>query len=150
MAGGFGSRMGNLTKNKPKALLEVNGLPMIEHIIQQFAASGVKKIYISTFYLKDKIIDLAFGGTLNVEISYLEEEEPLGTAGALRLLDPKSFNNVLISNCDVMTELNHKSLGFIKSASRLLLWQSKNTLLHPFGVVEFENIFYENNRKAHV
>ncbi|MDC0969277.1 sugar phosphate nucleotidyltransferase [Alphaproteobacteria bacterium] len=146
MAGGFGTRMSFLTKNKPKALLKINGVPMIEHIIKKLVSCGIYEIYISTFYLKNQIIrSIGDGSRFNVKIKYIKEESPLGTGGALNLIDDNIFDNVLVINCDVMTDLN--LLDFInfhlEKNSVATMAMKEHLIVNPFGVVDFKDGNYQ-------
>ncbi|MEQ9610302.1 MAG: sugar phosphate nucleotidyltransferase [Gammaproteobacteria bacterium] len=89
MAGGFGSRLRPNTDTCPKPMLEVAGKPMLEHIIAQAVQDGFREIYISVHYLGHIIEDyFGDGRAFNVNIRYLKENEPLGTAGGLSILSP--------------------------------------------------------------
>ena len=88
MAGGKGTRLRPYTEDCPKPMLEVSGKPMLLHIIERARAEGIQKFIISLNY-KGHVIKEYFGSGSNfgVEISYVEEEVPLGTGGALSLID---------------------------------------------------------------
>ena len=87
MAGGEGTRLMPLTKNLPKPMLEINGLPLLERQIRRLSNMKITKIYISVNYLSEVIKDyFRDGSTFGVEIFYLHENKKLGTAGALSLL----------------------------------------------------------------
>ena len=111
MAGGRGSRLGNLTSSCPKPMLTVSGKPMLEVVLQQCIDSGFHKFYISVNYLKQKIIDY-FGDGKNwgVDIEYLEESEPLGTAGSLSLITDIQEHPIIVMNCDVLSHVNYNKL----------------------------------------
>jgi len=87
MAGGKGERLGSLTKNCPKPMLEVNGKPMLETILEKCIDAGFKNFYISVNYLKDKIIDYLKSNHPKIKIFI--EEIILDTGGAL--INAKSF-----------------------------------------------------------
>lgn len=145
MAGGFGSRMGKLTDTTPKAMLKVNGVPLIEHILKKIIQSGIKRIYISIYYLKEKIINyFGTGEKYGVEIIYLHEDTPLGTGGALRLIQERNFDNILVTNCDILTDLNFIDfLSFhIKQKAIATMAIKEHMIMNPFGVVEFNNADY--------
>jgi len=112
MAGGFGSRLQPLTNNTPKPLLKVGGKPILETILNQFINSGFQNFIISTHY-KAKMIKDYFGNgsKWNININYVYEENPLGTAGALGLLSSNVTDlPILIMNGDVLTKVNFNSL----------------------------------------
>lgn len=112
MAGGLGMRLRPLTESVPKPLLEVNGKPMLEHIISRFAEQGFRRFFLSVNY-KSEMIREHFGDGLdrNIEIAYIEEEKPLGTGGALSLLPFEGLSdNIIVMNGDLLTTLNFRQL----------------------------------------
>ncbi len=112
MAGGFGTRLKPLTDNCPKPLLKLGGKPILETIIENFIASGFHRFYISTHYLPEQIeAYFGDGSEWGVEISYVHEETPLGTAGALGLL-PKGISNlpIIMMNGDLLTKVDFELL----------------------------------------
>ena len=86
MVGGKGRRLMPLTKNCPKPMIKINGKPVLEHIILKAKEEGFKNFFISIQYLGDKIKKYFLNGKkLGVNIKYLQESNPLGTAGSLNL-----------------------------------------------------------------
>lgn len=140
MAGGEGTRLRPLTLERPKPLLEVHGRSLIERAIEHAREFQVTEFFISVRYLKEKIIDqLGDGSHLNVKISYLEEEEALGTAGALALVREKVRTPLLlVQNSDVISSIDWTRFSAVLSAPgvdaavgcRRYVWEN------PFGVVE--------------
>ena len=87
MAGGLGTRLGNLTKSVPKPMLKIAGKPILENVIINFKNSGLKKFLISVNYLSEQIIDyFGDGKNFGVDIDYVVEKDRLGTAGSLSLM----------------------------------------------------------------
>ena len=87
MAGGKGKRLQHLTKEIPKPLVLIDGQPMMLHIIEKAKKEGFDKFIISLNHMGDKIKSwFGDGSKFGVRIDYVEEKEPLGTAGALGLL----------------------------------------------------------------
>jgi len=112
MAGGFGRRLRPLTDVCPKPLLEIGGKPILETIIESFVSSGFRDFYIAVHYLADQIKDyFGDGQRWGVQISYIEEHEPLGTAGALGLL-PADLPDLpmIVMNGDILTQINFPRL----------------------------------------
>jgi dTDP-glucose pyrophosphorylase/predicted transcriptional regulator len=108
MAGGFGKRLAPLTDSCPKPLLKVGTKPILETIIEQFAEAGFYRIYISTHYLPEKIVEyFGDGSKWNVSIEYVHEQTPLGTGGALGLL-PKNIPKlpIIMMNGDLLTKID--------------------------------------------
>ncbi len=138
MAGGRGTRLLPQTSNSPKPMLEVSGKPMLEHIILRAKKEGFFKFVIAVHYLGNVIENYFGDGTkLDVQISYLREEMPLGTAGALSLLDPIPDFPFVITNGDVLTDIRYGELldfhvennATATMAVKIHEWQN------PYGVV---------------
>jgi len=112
MAGGFGKRLNPLTNDVPKPLLKVGNKPILENILQQFIDFGFCDFYISVHYKAEMIREyFGDGSHWGVKISYVYEEEPLGTAGALGLL-PSDLPDlpILMMNGDLLTKVDFDSL----------------------------------------
>ena len=108
MAGGFGTRLRPLTDNTPKPLLKIGGKPILQTILEQFIDAGFYNFYISTHYQAEQIRDhFADGAQWRVNITYIHEEQPLGTAGALSLL-PKNLPKlpIIMMNGDILTKVD--------------------------------------------
>ena len=142
MAGGFGTRLKPLTDNCPKPMLKVGGKPMLETLINNFKNHGFYKFYISTHYLPEVIMDyFGNGDDFNVEITYVHEETPLGTGGALSLLPNDLPKEPLIMiNGDILTSVDFsKVLDFhVKQASDATMCVRDYEVKIPFGVIEGE------------
>lgn len=110
MAGGKGKRLMPLTRNLPKPLLEVNGEPMIYRLLKKIVTYNFQNYYISVNYLKEKIISYFNKKELNFGIKFLIEQRYLGTAGILHLFKKKPYENILVINCDIDTDLNFDNL----------------------------------------
>jgi dTDP-glucose pyrophosphorylase/predicted transcriptional regulator len=107
MAGGLGTRLRPLTEDCPKPLLEVGGQPILETIIEGFIAHGFQRFYLSVNY-KSGMIEDYFGDGIDwgVDITYLHEEQRLGTAGPLSLLPERPDESLIVMNGDLLTKLN--------------------------------------------
>ncbi|MDA8891493.1 nucleotidyltransferase family protein [Planktomarina temperata] len=139
MAGGKGTRLFPLTQNVPKPLVTINDEPMIKLIIDKARASGFRKFIVSVNYLKEKIIEyLGDGSKLGVDISYLEETRPLGTAGALGMIQNSNFKNLFVTNCDVITGSDYQDiyLSHLNTNSHASMVVKRFQLQNPYGVVE--------------
>ena len=111
MAGGRGKRLSPLTDTVPKPMLRLGDKPIIEHNIDRLISFGIKKIYISVKYLGEQIVNyLGDGSQKGISIEYVWEDEPLGTAGALALIDNLSTEHILLMNSDLFTNVNFESL----------------------------------------
>ncbi|MCG7562510.1 MULTISPECIES: nucleotidyltransferase family protein [Pseudoalteromonas] len=142
MAGGFGTRLRPLTDNCPKPMLKVGDKPMLETLIRHFKSFGFNNFYISTHYLPEVITEyFGNGEAFGVNITYVHEEEPLGTAGALSLLPDSLPNKPLIMiNGDILTNVNFtKVLEFHESQdSDATMCVRDYEIKVPFGVIEGE------------
>ena len=139
MAGGLGTRLGDLTKNTPKPMLEIGDKPMLYHIIMLFVSHGFTKFMLSVNYRSD-IIKNYFGNgeELGIEIKYLEENQRLGTGGALSLIDFKVEEPLFITNGDVLASVDYEHMldYHIKNRSIATMGVRKRTYKIPYGVIE--------------
>lgn len=142
MAGGKGTRLGNLTKNCPKPMLKINNKPILEIILEQCVEAGFKNFYFSVNYLKNKIIDhFKDGSSWGVNINYIEEKKPLGTAGSLSLLKNKTKKPILVLNGDILTKVDFNNLyKFYKiKKSAITVCTKKHITTVPYGVLDVNN-----------
>lgn len=110
MAGGFGKRLMPLTEHVPKPMLRVGDRPLLERTIDRLRDAGVQRVAISTHHLANRIKDhFGDGAAHGVELGYLSEDQPLGTAGALRLLGAVHEPMVVI-NGDVLTGVDFRGM----------------------------------------
>lgn len=110
MAGGFGTRLGERTRDTPKPLLEVGGQPILEYVLTQLEQAGASRIYISLHFLGDKVRAFVAGRQCRAEVQFIEEDEPLGTAGALALLPLPIHGPLVVVNGDVITQADLPAL----------------------------------------
>ena len=143
MAGGMGTRLRPHTENCPKPLLPVAGKPILEHIIERAKLDGFTRFVLAIHYLGQMIEDyFGNGERLGVRIDYLREQSPLGTAGALGLLNPLPGAPFVVTNGDVITDIRYGELldfhirhdAAATMAVRVHEWQ------HPFGVVQTQGV----------
>ena len=143
MAGGMGTRLRPHTEDCPKPLLPVAGKPLLEHIIERARSEGFSNFVLAIQYLGHMVENYFGNGEhLGVRIDYLREQSPLGTAGALGLLDPRPDSHFVVTNGDVLTDIRYGDLldfhirhaAIATMAVRVHEWQ------HPFGVVQTEGV----------
>lgn len=108
VAGGFGTRLLPLTARRPKHLLDVGGVPFLEHQIARLAEAGVDHVVLATSYHADMFAPvLGDGSRWGIRIDYVFEDEPLGTGGAIRnvaaALSDDPDGAVIILNGDVLS-----------------------------------------------
>jgi dTDP-glucose pyrophosphorylase len=142
MAGGRGKRLSPLTDNVPKPMLILGDKPIIEHNIDNLISFGIKKIYISVNYLGEQISDyFGDGSSKGIEIEYISEENFLGTAGSLGLVEEFKSDNILLMNADLYTNVNLENL-FLKLINENADMAISSTLYKidvPYAVFESEN-----------
>lgn len=143
MAGGLGTRLRPHTETCPKPLLQVAGKPMLERIIEHAKLEGFSHFVLAVHYLGYMIEDyFGNGERMGVRIEYVREQSPLGTAGALGLLNPRPDAPFVVTNGDVITDIRYSELldfhirheAAATMAVRVHEWQ------HPFGVVQTKGI----------
>ena len=143
MAGGMGTRLRPHTENCPKPLLAVAGKPMLEHIIDRAKLDGFTRFVLAIHYL-GHMIEAHFGDgeRLGVQIDYLREESPLGTAGALGLLNPLPDAPFVVTNGDVITDIRYGELldFHIRHAAAATMAVRVHEWQHPFGVVQIQGV----------
>lgn len=111
MAGGLGTRLGAFTRVLPKPLLPLGEHSILEIIILKLKSCGFKDIFITTYY-KSELLEaiLGDGSKYGVSITYSREDKPLGTAGALKLLQSRLTEPFLVINGDILTNLNFREV----------------------------------------
>lgn len=114
LIGGQATRLRPITLEKPKALIELQGKTIVEHVFDLLKKYGITDITLSVGHLKEQIKDyFGDGRKFGVKISYIEEDEPLGTAGPLNLLSEKITETFITGNGDELKEINiNKMLKF--------------------------------------
>lgn len=143
LAGGFGKRLHPLTDDIPKPLLTVGTKPILERILQQFIEAGFQNFYISTHYKAEMFREyFGDGSQWGINIEYVYESEPLGTAGALGLL-PDSLPDLpmMMMNGDLLTKLNFDSLlkFHMENDSVATMCVREYDFEVPYGVIKAED-----------
>lgn len=141
MAGGEGKRLLPFTNVLPKPLIPIGESTIIELIINKFRDHGANDFYLSLNY-KSNLIKAYFNDfEHDYNIHFIAEEEPLGTAGSLRLLKSKLKSTFFICNCDTLIEADYADiLDFHKeSKNKITIVGSMKHYKVPYGVCEIEN-----------
>lgn len=141
MAGGLGSRLGELTKNCPKPLLRVGNKPVLETILENCKEYGFDKFYISVNYKANMLKEyFGDGSRWGIDVNYIEENKHLGTAGSLGLLSEKPSLPILVMNSDVLTKINLRHLMEFhedqKSVATMCVHEYDFQV--PYGVVKID------------
>ena len=142
MAGGRGQRLFPLTQHTPKPMLPIDNRPLMERIIKQLRKSGIMQVDITTSYKADVITShFGDGNDFGVKINYIHEPLPLGTAGALSLMDIPD-KPTLIINGDVLTQLDFRAMyEFHRSHEAIMtVGVRKCEFKVPYGVVEIRDV----------
>lgn len=139
MAGGLGTRLGELTKHTPKPMLHVGDKPILELIIEKFMIYGFTKFLISVNYKKEVIKEyFRDGSKWGIEISYLEEDKRLGTGGALSLIKTELTEPVLVTNGDILTNIDFEEFlnyHLVKKSTATMCVREYEHII-PYGVIE--------------
>jgi dTDP-glucose pyrophosphorylase len=142
MAGGFGTRLRPLTDDLPKPMLPLGDCPLMEHIVNQLRDAGIRQVKVTTHY-KPEAITSYFGDGQNfgVNIDYLHEEHPLGTAGALGLMPPPQ-GPLLVMNGDILSRVNFRSMLEFHRECGAMLTLGVRLYEHqvPYGVIESDGV----------
>ncbi len=141
MAGGFGRRLSPLTDDCPKPMLSIGGCPILETVLLNFIEYGFRNFSISVNYKAEMIVDyFGDGSRWGVEIDYLCESKPLGTAGALSLLRERPTMPFILMNGDILTKVNFNSLlnFHAAQASKATMCVRDYEIQVPYGVVKVD------------
>tara|TARA_B100000700_G_C15018819_1_gene844637 strand:- start:5 stop:1051 length:1047 start_codon:yes stop_codon:yes gene_type:complete len=140
MAGGEGTRLKPFTDLLPKPLVPLKDKPIIDHIIDRFSKNNVKN-FILTVRSKSKILKAYFDEKKYKNLKFIDENKPLGTVGGLSLLNKKIKEDFLLTNCDILTEIDLEGFyNFHKSNNNILsLVVSAKKFSVPYGVCTVDN-----------
>jgi dTDP-glucose pyrophosphorylase len=142
MAGGRGERLRPLTNDTPKPLLKIGEKPIIEHNIDRLISYGVDDFWISIRYLGEQIEDYFKDGShKNIKTEYIWETKPLGTIGAVSKVDGFLHDYVLVTNSDILTNLDYEDffLTFLESGADLSIVTIPYDVKVPYAVLETSN-----------
>jgi len=139
MAGGKGARLMPLTEQTPKPLLKVGDKPIIEYNTDRLASFGIRNINITVNYLGEQIVDyFKINNKHQIDFNYIKEDRPLGTIGALKLIE--NFNNdyILLMNSDLLTNADFEDIfnNFLLKEGDALVATIPYKVNIPYGVVE--------------
>jgi len=142
MAGGFGKRLGKVTKNIPKPMVKIGDKSILDMTIKKLESSGFNKIFISVHHMAEKIEAFVDKRKNIAEISILREIEPLGTIGALKLIPNDIDWPLLIVNSDLIVDVKFQSIIDFHNNNNndITVVTSNFTNEIPFGIVKSDNI----------
>jgi dTDP-glucose pyrophosphorylase len=147
MAGGRGQRLYPLTKDVPKPMLPIGGVPLLEIILRNLAAQGFVNVYVSVNYLADVIMDyVGDGSKFGLRVQYVHEEKPLGTAGALAALAGVITEPFIVMNSDLLTQVNLRELLSFhrKRGAKGTIGVREHVFEIPYGVVVLEGALVQS------
>ena len=139
LAGGKGERLLPLTENLPKPMVKVGNMPIIERQIRHLSSMGIDKVYISTNYLEDVIVEYFQTNVIpDVDIEYISEKEFLGTAGPLSLMP--NFENLLLINGDLLSDVSYIDMYkfHLEESSSLTIGGVYQNIEIPYGVIDMK------------
>ena len=142
MAGGRGKRLSPLTDSTPKPMLLLGGKPIIEYNIDRLVSFGIKKIYISVKYLGEQLVSyFGDGSSKGIKIEYIWEDEALGTAGPLSLVDKFESENILLINSDLFTDVNIEEMYLLlkNQEAKMIVASTEYKIDIPYAVLESSN-----------
>ncbi len=141
MAGGYGTRMQLLTGKLPKAMLRVGKEPLLQLIVKRLRKAGIRRVNIATHYKADKIVEhFGNGSALGVRLRYLTEDRPLGTAGALGLMEAPT-EPFFVINGDILTNVNFQAMLAFHREQRaeMTVAVQKYDVEIAYGVVQIQD-----------
>lgn len=141
MAGGKGTRLYPYTKILPKPLIPIGEIPILERILSAFNKYGASVFTIVVNYKRAMIKAYFAEQNLPYHIDFVDEEQPLGTAGGIRLVKDKFSSPVVVTNCDILIQTNYeKIIEYHKSSNNdmTIVTSLKNTVI-PYGVISSVN-----------
>ena len=142
MAGGLGQRLRPITDDVPKPLLHVGGRPLLQSILERFVEQGFRNFYISVNYKSEMIVDhFGDGDRWGAKIRYLKEDEALGTAGSLSLIEDPVDEALLVMNGDLLTKVSFQNLldYHLESKAAATMGVREYDIQVPFGVVHLDD-----------
>ncbi|MDB5866721.1 MAG: alcohol dehydrogenase [Betaproteobacteria bacterium] len=141
MAGGMGNRLRPLTNDCPKPMLKIGNKPLLETILENFLEFGFRRFHISVNYMADVVkTHCGDGSRWGAEITYLHEDQGLGTAGALSLMPERPSAPILVMNADVLTKVNFSQLldFHLSHAAQATMCVREYDFQVPYGVVKID------------
>lgn len=141
MAGGKGERLRPLTLDTPKPLLKIGEKPIIDHNVDSLHSYGIKNIYATVNYLKEKIIQHFKTPTESgAYVQCIEESNFYGTIGALRLIDHFDNDTILVMNSDLLTNIDYEDfyLHFMQNDAIMSAAAIPYTISVPYGIFRLD------------
>ncbi|WP_459129345.1 nucleotidyltransferase family protein [Guggenheimella bovis] len=140
MAGGKGTRLNPYTKVLPKPLIPIGDKPIVERIMDRFLDQGYERFILSLNYKKDMIKAYFNESNEDYQVSFVEEDTPLGTAGSLSLMTEIIDGPFFVTNCDILIRTDYDEIRRVheKNKNLITLVLAKRDTTIPYGVVELK------------
>ncbi len=137
MAGGMGTRLYPYTKILPKPLIPIGETPIVERVLNCFLKYGIKEYYMTVNYKKSMIKSYFLELNPNYNIRYVEEDEPLGTGGSIKLIDEEFENPLFVVNCDALVFADYFDIYqyHVKVGNDITIVSSLKNITIPYGVL---------------
>jgi len=153
MAGGYGSRLRPLTNEIPKPMLPLGDKPLVEHTIDSLRKHGIQHVYMATHYKPEVFVNhFGDGRAFGIQIDYIHEEQPRGTAGVLATL-PKGEDPLLVINGDIVTDVSYGAILRFhqESGAEMTVGVRQYDFSVPYGVMEMDgtNILGVKEKPTH-
>ena len=142
LAGGLGTRLKPITNELPKPMVPIMGKPLLERNIESLKRYGIDEIVLSTCYKSQKIEDyFGNGEKFGVKISYISEDEPLGTAGAIKNAQKFFDDTFLVFNGDILSDIDISDMLRFHNEKGALATIAVTEVLNPsaYGVIEHDD-----------
>lgn len=137
MAGGKGTRLYPYTKILPKPLIPIGDIPIMERIIDKFTDFGVSQFYATVNYKKGMIKSYFNDLSSLYKLNYVEETEPLGTAGSIRLIKEDFDKPIIVTNCDILINADYEDIYRYhkESGNAMTIVSALKNIVVPYGVI---------------
>jgi mannose-1-phosphate guanylyltransferase len=138
LAGGEGTRLRPLTNTRPKPLLPVLGRPCVEWVLRSLGAAGIKHAYLACGYRSEDLVrGLGNGENLGIELTYAFEDVPMGTAGAVKLLEAELGDTFVVASGDVLSDVDMQAVIDFHGTKKATVTMALTEVDKPteFGIV---------------
>lgn len=138
MAGGKGTRLYPYTKILPKALIPIGEIPISERIMHNFSSYGCTRFFMVVNHKKNMIQAYFDSAAREYDITYVEEDRPLGTGGGLYLLENEMKQDFFLVNCDIIVDADYNEIYMhhVKQGNFITVVAAKYQHIVPYGVIQ--------------